>query len=94
MPPDSGGIHPNSAQAWARVLDELRQTVGEQQVAVCLRDSGPLSCEDGTLIVAVNSSLVQDWLGNRHYAALCTVVEQVTGQRVHLRLIARRLRPL
>jgi chromosomal replication initiation ATPase DnaA len=76
------------------VLDVLRQTIGEQRVAVYLRDSGPLSCEDGTLVVAVHSTLAQDWLESRHYAALCAAVEQVTGQRLRLRLVARRLRPL
>ena len=91
---DPAGTQPSSAHAWARVLDVLRQTIGEQRVAVYLRDSGPLSCEDGTLVVAVHSTLAQDWLESRHYAALCAAVEQVTGQRLRLRLVARRLRPL
>ena len=55
----------NSEQAWQSVLGQLQMEMPRASFDTWVRDSRPLSMENGRLYVAVRNTYARDWLENR-----------------------------
>lgn len=80
----------DSAFPWEAVVARLRETLGEEAVAIWLAESYPLSAADGVLVVALRSAYAVDWMAARGYLPTCAALREVTGERWQVRFVVAR----
>jgi DNA-binding transcriptional ArsR family regulator len=79
---------------WQQTLTLLQQRIGAEAVRVWLAQSQPVSCDDGTLVVAVCSAQAADWLAHAHFAPLCAAASAAWGRPLRVRLVPGRAHQL
>ena len=55
----------NAEQAWQSVLGQLQMEMPRASFDTWVRDTKPVSYQDGMLTVGVNNAYARDWLENR-----------------------------
>jgi len=55
----------NIEQTWKSVLEQLQTDMPRASFDTWVRDTIPVSCEDGVLVVAVRNAYARDWLESR-----------------------------
>ena len=55
----------NIEQTWKSVLEQLQTDMPRASFDTWVRDTIPVSCDNGTLVVAVRNAYARDWLESR-----------------------------
>jgi len=71
-------------EAWARILDRLREEIGEKLFHMWFERSRVLSLRRGVLAVGVPNLFIREWVEEHYGAILARVCEEVVGAQVRV----------
>lgn len=77
----------NAAQAWQSVLGQLQLEMPRASFDTWVRDSRPVSYQDGILTVAVRNAYARDWLENRLLSSIARLLAGVLESEVQVRFV-------
>jgi chromosomal replication initiator protein len=72
--------------AWERVIDRFRHELPVASFERFIRPLNPISYRDGSVVVAVPSKFILDWVRGRHFHTLQSWVSDELGEEVRLEL--------
>jgi chromosomal replication initiator protein len=75
---------------WQAALGQLQLQLAKPTFDTWVKSTEGLSCEDGVLVVGVQSAYAKDWLENRLYAVIQRTVTQIANRTITVRFIVRR----
>jgi chromosomal replication initiator protein len=77
----------NTEQAWQSVLGQLQMEMPRASFDTWVRDTKPVSYQDGTLTVGVRNAYARDWLDNRLASTISRLLLGITNASVDVRFI-------
>jgi chromosomal replication initiator protein len=77
----------NAEQAWQSVLGQLQMEMPRASFDTWVRDTKPVSYQDGTLIVGVRNAYARDWLENRLASTVSRLLFGLTNKSVDVNFI-------
>jgi len=77
----------NAEQAWQSVLGQLQMEMPRASFDTWVRDTKPVSYQDGTLTVGVRNAYARDWLDNRLGSTVNRLLLGITNASVDVRFI-------
>ncbi len=81
-------------QLWQATLGRLQLQLAKPTYDTWIKNTQPISYEEGVLVIGVHSAYAKDWLENRLYAAIQRTASDVAGRAVTVRFIVRRNGPM
>src|SRR5262245_5607277 len=77
----------NAEQAWQSVLGQLQIEMPRASFDTWVRDTKPVSYQDGTLTVGVRNAYARDWLDNRLASTVTRLLLGITNASVDVKFI-------
>lgn len=77
----------NAAQAWQSVLGHLQMEMPKASFETWVRDTHPVSYQDGLLTVAVRNAYARDWLENRLLSSITRLLAGLLETEVEVRFV-------
>jgi chromosomal replication initiator protein len=77
----------NAEQAWQSVLGQLQMEMPRASFDTWVRDTKPVSFQDGTLTVGVRNAYARDWLDNRLASTVNRLLLGITNASVDVKFI-------
>ncbi len=77
----------NVAQAWQSVLGQLQMEMPRASFDTWVRDTRPVSYEDGVMTIAVRNAYARDWLENRLLSSISRLLAGMMEQDVKVRFV-------
>ncbi len=77
----------NAAQAWQSVLGQLQMEMPKASFETWVRDTRPVSYQDGLLTVAVRNAYARDWLENRLLSSITRLLAGLLETEVQVRFV-------
>ena len=77
----------NAVQTWQSVLGQLQMEMPRASFDTWVRDTRPLSYEDGVLTVAVRNAYARDWLENRLLSTVSRLLAGMMNRAVDVRFV-------
>jgi len=77
----------NAEQAWHSVLGQLQMEMPRASFDTWVRDTTPLSYEDGVMTVAVHNAYARDWLENRLLSTASRLLAGMMNRAVDVRFV-------
>ena len=77
----------NAVQAWQSVLGQLQMEMPRASFDTWVRDTRPVSSEDGILTIAVRNAYARDWLENRLLSSITRLLAGLMEQEVEVRFV-------
>jgi len=77
----------NAEQAWQSVLGQLQMEMPRASFDTWVRDTKPVSYQDGTLTVGVRNAYARDWLENRLSSTVSRLLLGITNSSTDVRFI-------
>jgi len=77
----------NAEQAWQSVLGQLQMEMPRASFDTWVRDTKPVSFQDGTITVGVRNAYARDWLENRLASTVSRLLLGITNASVDVRFI-------
>jgi len=77
----------NAAQAWQSVLGQLQMEMPRASFDTWVRDTRPVSYEDGVMTIAVRNAYARDWLENRLLSSISRLLAGMMEQDVDVRFV-------
>jgi chromosomal replication initiator protein len=74
----------NAEQAWQSVLGQLQMEMPRASFDTWVRDTRPLSYQDGTLTIGVKNAYARDWLESRLASTVCRLLVGVMRGSVNV----------
>jgi chromosomal replication initiator protein len=74
----------NVEQAWQSVLGQLQMEMPRASFDTWVRDTKPLSYQNGTLIIGVRNAYARDWLENRLASTVSRLLVGITSANVNV----------
>ena len=79
----------NADQIWQAALGELQLQLTKATFDTWLKNTGAVSYEDGTFVVAVENAFARDWLYNRLMSVVKRTLCTITHSTIELRFVVR-----
>lgn len=77
----------NAEQAWQSVLGQLQMEMPRASFDTWVRDTKPVSYQDGTITVGVRNAYARDWLENRLASTVTRLLLGITNSSVDVKFI-------
>src|SRR5512133_447976 len=77
----------NAEQAWQSVLGQLQMEMPRASFDTWVRDTTPLSYEDGIMSIAVRNAYARDWLENRLLSTVTRLLAGMMNRAVDVRFV-------
>jgi chromosomal replication initiator protein len=77
----------NAEQAWQSVLGQLQMEMPRASFDTWVRDTKPVSFQDGTITVGVRNAYARDWLENRLASTVTRLLLGITNSSVDVKFI-------
>src|SRR5512134_1158198 len=77
----------NAEQAWQSVLGQLQMEMPRASFDTWVRDTRPISYQDGTLTIGVRNAYARDWLENRLASTVNRLLVSVLNASVSVHFI-------
>ncbi|HEY3311847.1 MAG TPA: chromosomal replication initiator protein DnaA [Anaerolineales bacterium] len=77
----------NAEQAWQSVLGQLQMEMPRASFDTWVRDTRPLSYDDGVMTVAARNAYARDWLENRLLSTVARLLAGMMNRVVDLRFV-------
>ncbi len=77
----------NAEQAWQTVLGQLQMEMPRASFDTWVRDTKPVSFQDGTLTVGVRNAYARDWLDNRLASTVNRLLLGITNSSVDVKFV-------
>ena len=81
----------NAEQAWQSVLGQLQMEMPRASFDTWVRDTKPVSYQDGTLTVGVGNAYARDWLENRLASTVNRLLVGIMNSTVDVNFIVIKL---
>jgi len=76
-------------KVWEAVLGELQRQVTKAYFDTWVRDTQPVSCQDGVFVIAAQSEFARDWLEDRLRATVERILAGIVGHPVEVQFATR-----
>jgi chromosomal replication initiator protein len=77
----------NSEQAWQSVLGQLQMEMPRASFDTWVRDTSPLTYEEGVMTIAVRNAYARDWLENRLLSTVTRLLAGMMNRAVDVRFV-------
>ena len=77
----------NAEQAWQSVLGQLQLEMPKASFDTWVRDTKPVSYQDGTLVIGVRNAYARDWLDNRLASTINRLLTGILGTGVTVEFV-------
>jgi chromosomal replication initiator protein len=77
----------NSEQAWQSVLGQLQMEMPRASFDTWVRDTSPLSYDEGVMTIAVRNAYARDWLENRLLSTVTRLLAGMMNRAVEVRFV-------
>ena len=77
----------NSEQAWQSVLGQLQMEMPRASFDTWVRDTSPLTYEEGMMTIAVRNAYARDWLENRLLSTVTRLLAGMMNRAVDVRFV-------
>ena len=77
----------NAEQAWQSVLGQLQMEMPRASFDTWVRDTRPISYQDGTLTVGVRNAYARDWLESRLASTVSRLLVGIMRQAVDVNFV-------
>ncbi|MFN3648815.1 MAG: chromosomal replication initiator protein DnaA [Armatimonadota bacterium] len=82
---ETGPLH----ELWSEVLQAAETRLGRESVESWLKDTGPVSLEEGVLTIGAPNSTARTWIEKKYAGVLAEVLEQVHGESARIAVVVR-----
>jgi chromosomal replication initiator protein len=77
----------NAEQAWQSVLGQLQMEMPRASFDTWVRDTKPISYQDGTLTIGVRNAYARDWLESRLVSTVCRLLVGIMNASVAVNFV-------
>src|SRR5215218_4504669 len=83
----------NAEQAWQSVLGQLQMEMPRASFDTWVRDTRPISYQDGTLTIGVRNAYARDWLESRLASTVSRLLVGIVNASVNVDFVVNGMEP-